>query len=654
MKKNIGNIFTTLVYILLYAPLLVMVFFSFNESKSTSVFSGFSLRWYRELFSSSDTVTALKNTLILAVISAVVATVLGTAAAVGIWKLKNRAAKSAVMTVTNIPMMNPEIVTGVSMMLLFVFAGRLIGASEYLSFWTLLIAHITFNLPYVILNVLPKLRQTDKYLSEAAMDLGSPPSQAFFKVVMPQAYSGILSGFIMAFTLSLDDFVISYYTNGANFQTLPLKIFAMTKKTVKPDMYALSSLIFVVVLLLLVISNLISAKEEDKSSKKRKKPASDAPRKVGIVICAVLLVSLIPAGMILGHKSDGDGTISIEGNYFIDPETGLSKYAGTTLNVFNWGEYISDGSDGTVDVNAEFERITGIKVNYQNYDSNESMYAKLKSGAVSYDIVIPSDYMIERLKNEGMLRQIEPSLIDNYDYIDEAYRGLYFDENNEYSVPYCVGMVGLIYNRDMVEEAPDSWSVMWDERYRDNILTFNNPRDAFSIAQLLLGIDLNTTSEAEWRLAADKLKEQNSVLQGRVMDEVFNKMQGGNAAIAPYYAGDFLTMNEINPSLSFVYPKEGTNIFVDAMCVPTSCKNYEAAMLYINFMLEPDVALANAEYICYASPNTSVIENENYSFYGNEILYPAEEDMPKVQYYHDMTEETRRLYNALWEEVVNH
>ena len=558
------------------------------------------------------------------------------------------------MTVTNIPMMNPEIVTGVSMMLLFVFVGRLIGASEYLSFWTLLIAHVTFNLPYVILNVLPKLRQTDKYLSEAAMDLGSPPAQAFFKVVMPQAYSGILSGFIMAFTLSLDDFVISYYTNGANFQTLPLKIFAMTKKTVKPDMYALSSLIFVVVLLLLVLSNLISAKEEDSRSKKRQKPKSDAPRRVGIVICAVLLVSLIPVGMILGHKEDGDSSLSFEGNYLIDPETGLSKYAGTTINVFNWGEYISDGSDGTVDVNAEFERLTGIKVNYQNYDSNESMYAKLKSGAVSYDIVIPSDYMIERLKNEDMLLQLDHTLIDNYDYIDEDYRSLYFDENDEYSVPYSVGMVGLIYNRDMVEEAPDSWSVMWDERYRDNILTFNNPRDAFSIAQFLLGIDLNTTDEAEWRRAADKLKEQNSLLQGRVMDEVFNKMQGGNAAIAPYYAGDFLTMNEINPALSFVYPKEGTNIFVDSMCVPTSCRNYEAAMLYINFMLEPDIALANAEYICYASPNTSVAENEDYTFYGNEILYPSEENMPKVQYYHDMTEETRRLYNALWEEVVNH
>ncbi len=231
-NKHLGNVFTTLVYILLYAPLLVMVFFSFNATKSTSVFAGFSLRWYRDLFSSSDTVTALKNTLILALSSAVIATILGTVAAVGIWHLKRKTLRNGIMMVTNIPMTNPEIVTGVSMMLLFVFAGRMLGLSQSLSFWTLLIAHVTFNLPYVILNVLPKLRQTDRYLSEAAMDLGSTPVRAFFNVVLPQAYSGLLSGFIMAFTLSLDDFVISYYTNGADFQTLPLMIFSMTKRTV--------------------------------------------------------------------------------------------------------------------------------------------------------------------------------------------------------------------------------------------------------------------------------------------------------------------------------------------------------------------------------------------------------------------------------------
>ena len=244
--------------------------------------------------------------------------------------------------------------------------------------------------------------------------------------------------------------------------------------------------------------------------------------------------------------------------------------AGTTLNVFNWGLYISDGSEGSFDVNKAFEELTGIKVNYMNYESNEAMYAKLKSGAVSYDIIIPSDYMIERLKNEDMLQKLDMSKITNYDLIDEKYKNLYFDENNEYSVPYNVGLVGLIYNTTMVDGTPDSWSVMWDEKYADNILTFNNPRDAFAIAQFLLGIDVNTTDKAEWDRAAEKLKEQNKVLQARVMDEVFNKMEGGNAALAPYYAGDFLTMQENNPDLAFVYPKEGTNIFVDSVCVPAT------------------------------------------------------------------------------------
>jgi spermidine/putrescine transport system permease protein len=264
MKKTLGNLFIALIYIILYAPLLVMVFFSFNEAKSTTVFTGFSLKWYAELFSSSDTMTALRNTLVLAVTSAVIATVIGTAAAVYMYKLRSRAWKASLDMVTNLPMMNPEIVTGVSMMLLFVFVGRLIGASNSLSFGTLLIAHVTFNLPYVILNVLPKLNQTDPHLAEAALDLGSTPMEAFFKVTLPSILPGIVSGMIMAFTMSLDDFVISYYTTGSDFQTLPLKIFAMTKKTVKPDMYALSSVIFLTVLVLLLIVNISQIRQEKK------------------------------------------------------------------------------------------------------------------------------------------------------------------------------------------------------------------------------------------------------------------------------------------------------------------------------------------------------------------------------------------------------
>ncbi len=265
--KALGRTFTFLIYLFLYAPLFVMVFFSFNESKSTSVFSGFSLKWYAQLFSDSDTMTALRNTLVLALASAVIATILGTVAAVGIYRMRIKWVKGAVMNVTNIPMMNPDIVTGVSLMLLFVFAGKLLGSGNSLSFATLLIAHITFNLPYVILNVLPKLRQTDPHLMEAAEDLGCHPFRAFIEAVMPAITSGIFSGFLMAFTLSIDDFVISYYTSGADFQTLPLKIYAMTRKNVKPDMYALSSIIFVTILVLLILINVAQAKSEKKANR---------------------------------------------------------------------------------------------------------------------------------------------------------------------------------------------------------------------------------------------------------------------------------------------------------------------------------------------------------------------------------------------------
>ena len=265
MKKSVGNIFIGLMYTLLYAPLLVMVFFSFNSAKSTSVFKGFSLKWYRELFHSDSIMTALKNTLLLAVASAVIATVIGTAAAVYMYYIRKKAWKATLNVVTDLPMMNPDIVTGVSLMLLFVFVGQILKLSNSLSFATLLIAHITFNLPYVILNVLPKLNQTDPHLAEAAEDLGSTPVEAFFKVTLPAIMPGVLSGLLMSFTLSIDDFVISYYTTGSDFQTLPLMIFSMTKKTVKPDMYALSSLIFITVLVLLLLVNIGQLKGDKKN-----------------------------------------------------------------------------------------------------------------------------------------------------------------------------------------------------------------------------------------------------------------------------------------------------------------------------------------------------------------------------------------------------
>lgn len=366
-------------------------------------------------------------------------------------------------------------------------------------------------------------------------------------------------------------------------------------------------------------------------------------KKLSLILSIIMLISCLSG---CGYKY---ADLSLEGKY-----TGLE---GTVLNVYNWGEYISEGSDDSVDVNREFEKLTGIKVNYATFESNEVMYSQLKSGGVSYDVIIPSDYMIERLIREDMLKKIDVSKLSNYHYIDESYKNLFFDKNNEYSVPYNVGMVGVIYNKKLIGEPEHSWKTLWDKKYKDMSLTFSNPRDAFMTAQMILGDKngstnrLNTTDKNEWREAAELLKKQKKNLQSYVMDEIYGKMETGEAAIGPYYAGDYLTMWETNEDLGFFYPEEGTNIFIDSACIPKSCANYEAAMLYINFLLEPDIALANAEYIGYASPHTAVVNNPDYYYYGNEILYPKKEDMPYTEYYHDIDPEIRLLYENLWIDV---
>lgn len=354
-----------------------------------------------------------------------------------------------------------------------------------------------------------------------------------------------------------------------------------------------------------------------------------------LCLSVVLSFSIVPAYAAEAYSIDEDF-------YKNNP------YRGTTLNVYNWGEYISDGSEGSLNVNAYFEKLTGIKVNYTNFDSNEDMYAKLKSGGANYDVIIPSDYMIQRLIDENMLEKLDYANIPNFQYISDAYKGLYFDKNDEYTVPYSVGYVALIYNSKMVEEVPDSWEALWDERYAGNILMFNNPRDGFALAQLILGQDLNTTDPEDWAMAYDKLLEQKPVVRAYVMDEIFNIMESGAAALAPYYVGDFLMMHDNNPDLAVAFPKEGANIFVDALCIPKTCKNKGAAELYINFMQEPEVALANAEYIYYATPNKAVLEMDEYSLKGNEILYPDSSVTENYQYFHLLPSETQALMSNYW------
>ncbi len=319
------------------------------------------------------------------------------------------------------------------------------------------------------------------------------------------------------------------------------------------------------------------------------------------------------------------------------------------INVYNWGEYISDGADDSLDVNKAFEEATGIKVNYTNYTSNEDLYAKLKSGGSSYDIIIPSDYMIARMIAEDMIQKIDVSKLENYSNISDEYKNLYFDPNNEYSVPYNAGMVGLIYNKTMVQGTPDSWSILWDEQYADKILMINNPRDAFAIAQFLLGIDINSEDEADWQRAAEKLAEQKPLVRSYVMDEVFNMMESGEAALVPYYAGDFLTMRDNNPDLDMVFPKEGTNIFVDSICIPKSAGNVDGAMKYIDFLLSEEIALANAEYLYYTSPNKAVLENEEYSLKDDPYVYPSEEAKRNTEYFHNLDRVSLDRMNTLWD-----
>ena len=352
--------------------------------------------------------------------------------------------------------------------------------------------------------------------------------------------------------------------------------------------------------------------------------------------------------------------------FFVTEDTAsidYSKYEGVTLNVYNWGEYISDGSDGSVDINAEFTKLTGIKINYTNFTSNEDMYNKIVNGGISYDIIIPSDYMIEKLIKEELVLELNFDNIPNYKYIAPEYKDLFFDPQNAYSVPYSVGMVGLIYNTAVVTEELDSWSALWDPKYDGEILMFNNPRDAFGIAQFLLkeeGNDINSLSEQDWIDAKNKLSEQKPLVKAYVMDEIFNKMESGAAAMAPYYAGDYFSMYENNPDLAFVYPKEGTNIFVDSVCIPASTKNKEAAELYINFLMDPNVALQNAYMICYASPNSAVVENEEYLEYLDE-LHPEAYDILYMDmseyyggidvrgyYFRDLPDETLNTMNSLW------
>ncbi len=648
-----SRLLMALTFLFLYAPIIILIVFSFNAGNSSSVWKGFSLHWYGELFHNRLIMHSVYITLMVSLLATVIATLAGTFASIGLYSMR-RKKRGVLMAVNNIPMMNADIVTGVGLCLLFVvlfngwgaFAGwvnswqTLVVLPERLmmGFGTLLLAHICFNIPYIILAVGPKLRQMDRNLIDAAQDLGCTWMQAFWRVVIPEIKPGIVSGALTAFTMSIDDFIISYFTAGTSSSTLAMTIYGMTKKRVSPEINAISTLLFATVLVLLA---LINVRESRADKHVQAAQAAHAPhthhnnknRKLlrriaaGAVAC-VLLVTLI----VTGHSVKSDRVV----------------------NVCSWGEYIDEN------LITRFEEETGIRVNYQTAESNEALYSLIKMGGADFDVIVPSDYMIARLIEEDMLAELDYDNIPNFDLIDDTYKHLSYDPENKYTVPYTWGALGIIYNTAMVSEPITSWSAMFDPQYAGQVLRINNSRDAIGAARLSLGYSLNTTDESQLEEAFSLIKQakDNGVYQAFVMDEVFGKMEGGNAAIAMYYAGDYLTMLENNEDLAFVIPEEGSNWFVDAMCVLKSSQHKDEAEEWINFIASTDANLANMDYIWYASPNAEALE-EYPAYYQEvndeeldpelyEIMAPSEETLARCELYKNLPKATLRLYDSLW------
>ena len=648
--NSVGDrILMALVFLFLYAPIFILIIFSFNAGTSSSVWKGFSLNWYAELFHNRLIMQSVYTTLLVSLLATVIATIAGTFAAIGFYAMR-RKVREPLLAVNNIPMMNADIVTGVSLCLLFVVlfgfwnsiaewvnsVQTLITLPTKLSmgFGTLLIAHICFNIPYVILSVGPKLRQMDRNLIDAAQDLGCTWMQAFWKVIIPEIKPGIVSGALTAFTMSIDDFIISYFTAGSSTSTLAMTIYGMTKKRVSPEINAISTLLFVTVLVLLAIVNLRESRAKRRG--KARRAVSRRGHKVlrgiaaGAAACALVAVLIV---------------------------TGRSANTERVVNVCSWGEYIDES---LID---EFEQKTGITVNYQTAESNEALYSLIEMGGADFDVIVPSDYMVARLIDEGLLAELDYDNIPNYALIGDQYKGLSYDPENKYTVPYTWGTLGIIYNTTMVDEEITSWDAMFDTKYAGQVLMINNSRDAMAAALLDLGYSINTTDEGQLQEAFELLAsaKKNGVYQAFVMDQVFQKMEGGNAAIAMYYAGDYLTMLENNEDLRFVIPDEGSNWFVDAMCVLKTSQHKAEAEEWINFIASTTSNLANMDYIWYASPNTEAlaqypdyyleIYDEELDGELFEIMAAPDETLARCELYENLPRQTLTLYNDLWTQL---
>lgn len=618
-KRTFGTILMALVIAFFYLPIVYMVIFSFNSGKSLTSFTGFSLRWYKHMMESHTMMESLSTTFSIALIATAVSTIVGTISAIGLSKSK-KIIQRLMEQVNNLPMMNPEIVTAIGFMLLFITFRVEKG------YVTMLLAHIAFCIPYVMLSVMPKIRSLDPNLADAAMDLGATPWRALTKVIVPQIMPGIVSGALIAFTMSVDDFIISYFVTGGGMKNLSITVYTMSKR-VNPSINAISTLVVVIITLVLLLINvapLVMAKREKKTEISRKKQIVPIAAAVVAVAAIVLIVRL-------GKKDS------------------VLPYAGQTLHVYNWGEYTGEN------ILREFEEKTGAKVVMENFDSNEQMYIKVANGE-SYDILVPSDYMIQRLIQEGYLQKLDHSKLDCLDKLCEDVVGLPYDPGNEYSIPYFWGSVGIVYDKtkvDLEDLEREGFDIFKDQKYKGQIYLYDSERDSFMMALKALGYSMNTENEGELQAAYEWLVECVQTMDPEIVtDEIIDNMAQGRKALGLIYSGDATYVMSENEDMGYYLPESGTNLWSDAMVIPANAKNPDLAHEFINFASDYEGAYDNSSFVGYSSANQEVMDTlsgEGGDYEGINAYVPRSGN-PNDEVF-EYNENTRKLIANLWSKV---
>lgn len=627
-KTSVGSkIILTLTMLFFYLPILYIIIFSFNDSRSLTKFGGFSLRWYEKMFADSTMMEAVLYTVIIAIIATVVATVAGTITAIGLSKSR-KVVQKMVERINDLPVMNPDIVTAISLLMFFSVLTVKKG------FGTLLIAHIMFCIPYVMLSVTPKLRSLDPNLIDAAMDLGATPFQALAKVIVPQIKPGIVSGALIAFTMSFDDFVISYFTTGNGVNNISILVYTMSKR-VNPSINALSTIVILLITLVLGVVNIVPIVREKRE--KDGKSSRAVSRKAMAAVAAVLVLAVV------------GGTVGARLSQQHKSAAAVEKYGSNVLKLYLPGEYLGEN------VISDFEKQYGVRVIVENFDSNEMMYTKLMAGD-RYDVIIPSDYMIERLMNEDFLQPLDKSMIPNMENMSDAVLGMSYDPDNTYSIPYFWGSVGLVYNHENVDPAvieSEGWEVLRNTDYAGHIYIYDSERDSFMMAFKALGYSMNTEDPNEINDAYEWLLQMNNTMSPvYVTDEVIDGMMNGYKDIAVVYSGDAAVVLDENEDMSFYMPSQGTNIWCDAMVIPANAENPKLAHEFINYMLTYEAAFDNTETVGYTSPNAEVFEEMTSSedLYADNAAYLPRSGYEKDEMFHDNQVLMREL-SKLWIKV---